>query len=155
MDLLQTQVLAETLMKKHGIWEQGWRFQFDRGLRRFGVCKYRNKIISLSRYLVELNNREDVQDVILHEIAHAIAGFKEGHGYKWKMVCVQIGAKPERCYDSDKVETPELKYYAKCGGCGKEFQKARMKKRNVRMSCMCQEGKSWDNRILLEFRERY
>jgi len=154
MELLHTQVLAEELMKKHGIWEQGWRFQFDRGLRRFGVCKFRRRIISLSQHLVQLNNREEVQDVILHEIAHAIAGFEAGHGYKWKMVCVQIGARPERCYSTKTVETPKLKYYAKCGGCGKEHQKARMRFKG-KVSCMCQEGKSWDNRILLEFRERY
>jgi predicted SprT family Zn-dependent metalloprotease len=154
MELLHTQVLAESLMKKHGIWEQGWRFQFDRGLRRFGCCMYGRKIISLSRHLVELNNREDVQDVILHEIAHAIAGFNAGHGMAWKLVCIRIGARPERCYDSQKVERPKLKYYAKCGGCGREHQKARMRFKG-RISCRCQEGKSWDNRVLLEFKQRY
>jgi predicted SprT family Zn-dependent metalloprotease len=155
MNLSQAQTLAVSLMKEHGIWQQGWRFEFDNAVKRFGVCKYRSKTIGLSAKLVGLNEQEQVKDTILHEIAHAIAGYKAGHGVEWKMVCIRIGAKPERCYSSADTTTPLLKYYAECGGCGKRHEKARLKLREVRRSCMCQSGKDWNDRVLLEFRARY
>jgi predicted SprT family Zn-dependent metalloprotease len=155
MNLSAAQTLAVSLMKQHGIWELGWRFNFDSAVKRFGVCKYRSKIIGLSAKLVTLNDEERVKDTILHEIAHAIAGFKAGHGIEWKRACIRIGAKPERCYSTDDTTTPDLKYYAKCGACGTVHQKARLRLREVRRSCMCQSGKDWRDRVLLEFKQRY
>jgi predicted SprT family Zn-dependent metalloprotease len=142
-------------MKEHGLLDLGWRFQFDNAVRRFGVCKYKAKVIGLSTKLVDINNEERVKNTILHEIAHAIAGYKAGHGVEWKMVCIRIGAKPERCYSTENTNTPQLKYYAKCGACGETHQKARIKVSNRRVSCICQRGKDWDNRILLEYKARY
>lgn len=156
MDILSyTENLAVSLMKKHGIWEQGWRFEWDNAKRRYGVCKYRSKTIGLSKNLVSLNTAEKTKDTILHEIAHAIAGYKAGHGWEWKQVCIRIGAKPERCY-SDDTNTPKLKYYAKCGACGKEHQRAKAFRKTVkRVSCNCQRGIDWDKRVLLEYKQRY
>lgn len=147
--------LGHNLMKQHGLIDLGWSFQMDNSVRRFGVCKYRPKVISLSKKLCELNTLVEVTDVILHEIAHAIAGHKAGHGYAWKLVCIRIGAKPERCYDSSEVETPDLRYVAKCGGCGKEYQKAKRPKLGRRTSCMCQAGIPWDKRHILQYKDRF
>jgi predicted SprT family Zn-dependent metalloprotease len=155
MNLHEAKSLAIELMGQHGLLNQGWVFRFDRAVRRFGVCKYGYRVISLSAPLVEANDLENVKDTILHEIAHAIAGPRAGHGYEWVKVCLQIGAKPNRCFTSEEVNVPKLKYYAKCGGCGRVFQKARMKKREVKRACPCQSYKSWDDKILLEFRERF
>jgi len=154
MDLNKTEKLAIKLMDKYGLLDKGWCFEFDNSVRRFGVCKYYNKTIGLSRNLVLLNDEEKVKDTILHEIAHAIVGKKEGHGQVWKDVCVQIGAKPERCYDN-KVNTPTLKYSAVCKACGTKHEKSRLKYKNVRRSCKCQSGKDWNNRVLLEFKQNY
>jgi predicted SprT family Zn-dependent metalloprotease len=155
MNLSVAQTLAVTLMKKHRLLDKGWTFKYDNAVKRFGVCRYRSKTIGLSRKLVLLNDKEKVKDTILHEIAHAIAGFESGHGEIWKHVCIQIGAKPERCYDTDDTNVVELKYYAKCGVCGKEHQKARLKLKNVRRSCRCQFGIDWDKKVLLNFNSRY
>ena len=155
MNLSVAQVLAVKLMKKHGLIEKGWSFEYDNAVKRFGVCRFRPKVIGLSRKLVLLNDVEKVEDTILHEIAHAIAGHKAGHGIEWKNVCVRIGAKPERCYDTSKTNNVELKYHAKCGACGKEYQKSRLVKKERKRSCYCQVGKDWNNRVLLEYKARY
>jgi predicted SprT family Zn-dependent metalloprotease len=152
MNLSTAQSLAISLMKKHNIWQQGWSFEFDNAFRRFGVCRYRNKIIGLSSRLVTLNNEEKVKDTILHEIAHAIAGHRAGHGIEWKNVCTNIGAKPERCYSSLDTNMPLQKYTAVCGGCGVTHQKSRIKNKLIRRACKCQSGKDWGNRILLEYK---
>ncbi len=153
MNLSDAEIMALKLMREHNL--QGWSFQFDRSVRRFGVCKYGRKIIGLSAHLTMLNNVENVRDTILHEIAHAIAGHKAGHGYEWKKVCIRIGAKPERCYDSEETVTPKLRYSATCGACGKEYQRSRAITHSRKVSCKCQSGKDWSNRVLLEFKERY
>ena len=156
MDALSyTENLAVSLMKKHGIWEQGWRFQWDNAKRRYGVCRYRTKTIGLSKNLVSLNTVERTKDTILHEIAHAIAGYKAGHGWEWKQVCIRIGAKPERCYTTEDTTVPLMKYYAVCGGCGKEHQRVKKMRVGAKVSCKCQSGKSWNDRVLLEYKQRY
>jgi predicted SprT family Zn-dependent metalloprotease len=155
MDLNKTEKLAIKLMDKHGLLDKGWCFEFDNSVRRFGVCKYYNKTIGLSKKLVEINDEDKVKDTILHEIAHAIVGRGNGHGQKWKDVCVQIGAKPERCYDTKDTNIPTLKYSAVCKACGTKHEKARLKYKNARRSCKCQSGKDWNNRVLLEFKQNY
>jgi predicted SprT family Zn-dependent metalloprotease len=155
MELKIAQNLAISLMDKHGLIDKGWYFEFDNSVKRFGVCKYRRKCIGLSAKLTSLNNTEKVKDTILHEIAHAIAGFGAGHGTEWKRVCIQIGAKPERCYDSKDTNMPTMKYEAICGGCGRVHQKARIVHKEARRACKCQSHKSWENKILLEFKTTY
>lgn len=91
-----------------------WRFKFDRSKRRFGACMHSSKTISLSKYLVELNVESEVIDTILHEIAHALAGPQHGHDDYWKSKCIELGARPERCYDASKVVQPEKKIKYVC-----------------------------------------
>ena len=155
MILQEAEILAVSLMKKHKIWNEGWTFKYDNAVRRFGVCKHRGKIIGLSKKLVEINGVDRVKDVILHEIAHAIAGYKAGHGELWREVCVKIGARPERCYSEEDTNTLKLKYYAKCGACGTEHQRSRITHKERRRSCNCQRGIDWNNRVLLEYKSRY
>lgn len=154
MNLSAAQTLAMKLMHEHNLFQQGWHFKFDRSVRRFGVCNYSRKVISLSQHLTSLNDVEKVKDTILHEIAHAIAGHKAGHGYAWQQVCIRIGAKPERCYSNEDTVTPSLAYKAVCGGCGKVHERARTPRTGRRISCRCQTG-DWNKRILLEYKRQY
>jgi predicted SprT family Zn-dependent metalloprotease len=132
MKLSEARALAVGYMKLHGLEEKGWRFKFDNAKRRFGLCSGRRKVISLSRYLVELNDGEEVRDTILHEIAHALVP-GDGHGPKWKAVAKGIGAKPQRCYDSARVASPEGKIVGTCPRCGKETR--RFKRPTVLRAC--------------------
>jgi predicted SprT family Zn-dependent metalloprotease len=118
MDLREAQTLAQRLMNEHGLGE--WTFKFDRARRRFGSCRASRKLITLSRSLTLLNTEPQVRDTILHEIAHGLAP-RDGHGAKWKAVCVRIGAKPVRCYSDSEVIAPLRKparYLIGCRRCG-------------------------------------
>lgn len=132
MDLNEARDLAIHLMTKHEIVQQGWRFEFDRAKRRFGCCKYRSKLISLSMYLTELNSVDDVKDTILHEIAHALCP-KQGHNEVWRRKAIEIGCNGKRCYDGDKVETVNGNYVATCNGCKKVH--TRFRKSKYSQSC--------------------
>ena len=103
--------LLEHKLTEHGLAARGWTGALDNAERRFGVCRPAKKEISISRTLAALNSGEEVLDTILHEIAHALADsiYREncGHDERWKAICRQIGARPERCYDGDEVVSPE------------------------------------------------
>jgi SprT protein len=115
MDLLYAKNLAEQLMRQHGL-ERAWTFVFDRSKVRFGKCDYRRKQISLSRYLVELNDEAEVCDTILHEIAHALAPRGAGHGPAWRTIALTIGCNGQRCYGRH-VQRPPPKHKGTCPSC--------------------------------------
>ena len=57
---------------------------------RAGCCNYRKKIIILQPIFVELNNEQDIINLILHEISHALMP-KHHHNKFWKRKCIEIG----------------------------------------------------------------
>lgn len=118
VNLTEAQKLAIALMGQHQL--TGWSFKFDHARRRFGACREKQKLITLSRPLTLLNSESQVRDTILHEIAHALVP-RDGHGEKWKAMCRQIGAKPERCYTDTEVVSPSrrpARYRIGCTHCG-------------------------------------
>lgn len=118
-DLREVKRLAWELYKEHNL--KDWWFSFDNAKSRFGVCYYENKHISLSRELTLLNSMNEVRETLLHEIAHALVGYKHGHDDVWKAKCIELGIAPERCYDNKRVKTPEGKFKYKCPKCDKIF----------------------------------
>ncbi len=99
MELVEAQKLAVTLMSRHGLIEAGWKFKFDGATKRLGLCTYTTKTISVSRHMAAAGTLEQVEQVILHEIAHALTGAynrfgqKIGHGPVWKAQARAIGYK--------------------------------------------------------------
>lgn len=111
----------------------GYKFEWDNAKNRFGVCRYRRKVIGLSLPLVEgnLDNFYQINDTILHEIAHAISfhihGRKgRGHGDFWKHVASSIGCNAKRCFNVKDVNVPKYKYTTICDNCGNESHARRM-----------------------------
>lgn len=126
--------LARELMNKHGLGH--WSFQFDRAKRRAGCCKRSRMQLTLSSYYISHHNDEaDIKDTILHEIAHALAGPHHGHDEHWKSICRNIGARPIRCYDGERIVMPKGRWHAKCKSCGKEWNYHRKPKYDGRMWC--------------------
>ncbi|MCY3564923.1 MAG: SprT-like domain-containing protein [Gammaproteobacteria bacterium] len=93
--LMEVTVQARELMDRHGLTD--WSFRFNNAERKLGVCRYREKRILLSRGHAANGARDQVTDTILHEIAHALAGPRAGHGSDWKTVARQLGATPKSC----------------------------------------------------------
>lgn len=159
--------LALELMKKHGVTEDGWGFQWSNGKKQLGCAQIKKensergkvkeiKTIKLSRYLIALNDENEVRDTILHEIAHAIAGLEHGHDEVWKSVCRQIGAKPERLA-GEEVNVVEPRYVVVCGTCEKVLAKRHRRMRKDRLDrSFCQHcGPETKGKLIFErFRKR-
>jgi predicted SprT family Zn-dependent metalloprotease len=108
--------LALSYMEEHGLIEEGWKFKWDTAKKRGGVCYHSRKTIGLSKFVAKYRTYEETEDTILHEIAHALVGPGHGHGPVWKAKAREIGAKPERCFESEDL--PDGKYEAVCENCG-------------------------------------
>lgn len=88
-DLQRVTVWANALIAHH--LDEGWTFAFDSAKRRAGMCDYRNKRISVSRYLAARYDDDTNHQTLLHEVAHALAGHAAGHGPQWKSVARELG----------------------------------------------------------------
>jgi hypothetical protein len=104
--------LAADLMREHELY--GWSLTFDQARNRAGECRRRIKQISLSEPLLTMWTPEQVRDTILHEIAHALAPPRSGHGIEWKRVCVAIGADPTRTWDPSQNESLPKRWIGTC-----------------------------------------
>lgn len=104
MDIGDAREMARQLLDEHGL--EDWTLVLDRAKRRAGVCRYTDRSIGLSRHLTLIHTREQVRDTVLHEIAHAHAGPRAGHGPRWRAAALAIGATPERCIPEDAGRIP-------------------------------------------------
>lgn len=86
---------ARELMDRHGLGD--WSFRFNAARKKLGICHYREKLILLSREHAADGKPIQVTDTILHEIAHALAGPRAGHGTVWKEIARRLGATPKSC----------------------------------------------------------
>jgi len=126
---------ALMLMNEHGLLDDGWKFKLDGAKRRFGLCMYRTKVISLSKALVELNEFDQVKDTILHEIAHALVGAGHGHDNVWRRKALEIGCNGKRCYSAKEVTRVKGKYIAICNTCKNESYKFKKPSPRLQYSC--------------------
>jgi predicted SprT family Zn-dependent metalloprotease len=124
----EAQELALELMGEHGLTVGGWNFAFDRAARRFGSCSHRRKVISLSRRLTELNDRAEVRNTLLHEIAHALLPPATGHRRAWRDLAVSIGCDGRRCH----AALTEPRWVATCPACGR---RSKYHRRRTRLAC--------------------
>src|SRR5271156_2803212 len=130
MDLNEAEQLAHRLLELHGLTD--WSFAFNRRKRALGFCRYGIRRIELSTHFVGGHEEPHVRDVILHEIAHALAGESAGHGPRWKATCRQIGASPQRL---GEAEMPEGRWKATCPGCGRLISRFRSPLRKRQYAC--------------------
>jgi len=139
MNTNDAEALALLHMEEHGLFDELWHFTFESRKRTLGRCHYHAKKITLSKWYVELNEENDVEDTILHEIAHALSFLRygtngKGHGRLWKNVCKEIGARPERLHKGI-LEYPDNHYkYSDTCGCDITYQRHRIRK-NAKYRC--------------------
>lgn len=102
-DLDRVRVWADALIRMH-LDPERWSFGFDRARTRAGQCDYGRQRITVSRHLAERFDDDDIHQVLLHEVAHAIAGPRAGHGAAWKRAARELGYVGSRLHDGPIAE---------------------------------------------------
>ncbi|WP_291057522.1 SprT-like domain-containing protein [Herbiconiux sp.] len=114
-----------------------WRFGFDNAKTRAGQCNYTAKRITVSRYLAARYDDDEVHQILLHEVAHALAGSAAGHGPRWVAISREIGYEGKRLHDGDRAD--ELAPWIGRCPAGHEFYRHR--RPSGRLSCsLCARG---------------
>jgi predicted SprT family Zn-dependent metalloprotease len=97
-ELARVRMWANALIALH-LDATEWTFGFDNAKTRAGLCNYTSKHITVSKYLADRYEDDEIHQVLLHEVAHAIAGPKAGHGPRWKATATNLGYDGKRLHD--------------------------------------------------------
>lgn len=126
MNLTEIEKQAKALMTVHGVGRLD--FEFDRAKKRIGGMHFLRqkqsdgttlcipKKITISKHYATVLTPEELHDVMLHEIAHALVP-DDDHGPRWKAAARKIGAQPVRCKAIEGV-SPEPTVVGLCPQCG-------------------------------------
>lgn len=96
-ELIRVRAWATALIDLH--LDRSWTFGFDNAKTRAGLCNYTHKRISVSKYLAAKYEDDEIHQVLLHEVAHAMAGTRAGHGPRWKAIASDLGYEGKRLHD--------------------------------------------------------
>lgn len=92
--------IAKELMHKHNLHD--WSFEIFESTKKrtggikanaLGMCIYHEKVIAIIDAVAYSRSEEYVRSLILHEIAHALAGSGNGHNEVWQRIATEIGSK--------------------------------------------------------------
>lgn len=111
MNVEEALEMVRGLMDGHGL--SDWSLRLDRAKRRAGSANTTQRVISLSRPHLELYSPEQVRELALHEIAHALAGPGHGHDSHWRKICLAIGGSGHTRVDPSWPE-PEALWEGQC-----------------------------------------
>ena len=95
-DLDRVRTWADALISLH--LDPSWTFAFDNARTRAGLCSYDKKRISVSKLLAARYEDDEIHQVLLHEVAHALAGSGAGHGPRWKKIARDLGYEGKRLH---------------------------------------------------------
>jgi predicted SprT family Zn-dependent metalloprotease len=136
-DLVRVRLWADSLIKLH-LDPSVWSFGFDNAKRRAGLCNFTTKRITVSRYLASRFDDDEIHQILLHEVAHAIAGPRAGHGQTWKRVAAELGYVGSREHHGETADElapwvgscpnghtlyryRQPKHHTSCGVCSRRF----------------------------------
>lgn len=139
-DMREIETHARALMTAHGVGSLS--FEFDRSKKRIGATHFVTigtttlaRKITLSKHFAEILTKEEIRETILHEIAHALAGHKAGHGVAWQRQAVALGIRPNRCKAASA--SPERAWEGVCQNCN--VVRSKMHRAPLRVY-MCADG---------------
>ena len=144
MRLKDAEKLARKLLDDIGL--TSVPFEFSNAKMRLGGARFiffENEWVctslELSKPITLINSKKVIKEIVLHEIAHIMAGHDHLHDEVWKECARHVGANPS--YGMREVNFPEGRYKGNCPVCGKIFYRYRKHKRiNDMFVCSCKEG---------------
>ena len=149
-DLERVRRWAEALIVLH-LDAAVWSFAFDNAKKRAGLCNYTAKRISVSRYLAARYDDDEIHQILLHEVAHAIAGPRAAHGPE-----VGFDRRDELGYVGRRTHDGEVAHELApwVGQCPAGHEHFRYREPSRPLSCgLCRRGFDTANLIIWRHRE--
>lgn len=91
----------DALMADGRLVDGPYKLVFNNNKTRAGVCYFDPPKICISNVFISSHNinDDDIKDVLLHELAHAMTGpdVENPHGEEWKKFAKEIGCTGNRC----------------------------------------------------------
>ncbi|GAB3121928.1 SprT-like domain-containing protein [Glaciibacter psychrotolerans] len=140
-DLERVRIWADALIRLH--LDPSWSFGFDNAKKRAGLCNFTDRKLTVSRYLAARYDDDEIHQILLHEVAHALAGPRAGHGPKWRNLANSLGYEGKRTHDGEIADElapwvgvcpaghAHYRYRQPtrplaCGLCGRSFNRAHL-----------------------------
>jgi len=115
----------------------GWTVKFGNNSRTIGYCHYPTQSLTFSRRYIG-NETVDWQNVISHEVAHALVGHGHGHDAVWARQHRALGGDGKRCQEGARLAPDQYKWIIKCSQDRREIGRVNRKgKRLQRSGCKC------------------
>lgn len=70
---------------------QDWTIKWERMDGTAGLCNHTDRVLVFNPSILASYSRDEVLQVVLHEVAHAIVGPGKGHGRVWKDMARRLG----------------------------------------------------------------
>jgi SprT-like protein len=107
--------------------------------RTLGSYHQKKTQITLGAHLLASGTREEIDEILLHEVAHAITHHKfpkaNAHGKEFKVTCVALGIPPTRTVKFPVVDWLKSERIAyECDSCG-QISLRKRKLRSLRGDC--------------------
>jgi len=106
-----TQTYFNYVIKKYKLCD--WKLTWNNAFSRAGICYENKKTISISRHYIKRNNWNNIKNIILHEISHAIVGNINGHNEKWLKTFKKLGGNG-KMYCNNYCKNNDYKYIRYC-----------------------------------------
>lgn len=89
--LLEVLFLSAELFKEYRI--EGTEFAFGNHFGAYGTCHSNGELITLLLDHAIKSDMAEIKNTLLHEIAHALVGSKNGHNEVWQEQAKKMGVK--------------------------------------------------------------
>ena len=145
------QRISETtyaILHEHGLHD--WTVEFGSAYNIFGSCNHTDKVLRFSLRFAEALPWEETYDTIVHEIAHAIAGYDAGHGIVWKRIARELGVKHLSASVDVDIEFEEPWVGTCLNGHTVTMKRAPQR---VRSCAICSGGRGFTPEFIFEWRK--
>ena len=122
MNKQETREFFEEKAKEYNLPDE-WKFKLCNGYSRIGYCNASKKIVSISRELIKNGTDKEIKDVVLHELAHALAPKGAKHNWQWKSLLISIGGDGKRTHSYSLNKPVNYVLTCDCGYVKRNYMK--------------------------------